>query len=437
MFRSLLVLIFLCSFKSLLLAQNQEIVIKIDSNDVGWHRYYYLDEFETEIFLDSLTNVINPSTEYVQLIDGKTSISYLIKPGDNIYIPYDSIQAKLITNSTVRNIELQYANVYFNLFQNTFLTKKSEPLCLLDTLYIQAPNKRDQLFKERFDIEVEALKEYQTSNHLSKEFYKVQYDLIKSFHDEKYLTVGFFPFGDQYLAKILSEYQTVFNNEDLLFINSYRNSIRFYEGLFFKLKGKEENVSELFSGDIKDFLIANNLAKQLKKMRSGNVLTEEQKSRLALIKSQKRIEYINTQLLFNKLQAAEMLDYDLNIQNFTDIKSQKLTYVVFWASWCLPCLENLKDTKNIRSELTDKGLNIIYVSIDKNQVSWHNAVESMGLDKKKCYFSPNDNANIVKELDVKSLPHYSIIGDNQIIEKKSLPLNNPEGLKKVEELLRK
>lgn len=435
MCRAFLVLIFLCSCRTLLFSQNQEIVIKIDSNDIGWHRYYYLNEFEKEVFLDSLTNVINPSSDYLQLIDGKTLISYLIKPGDNIYIPYDSIQAKLMTNSRVRNMELQYANVYFNAFKNTFLTKKSEPLCLLDPLYIQDTKKRDQLFKERFTHEVNALKEYQISNNLSKEFYKIQYDLIKSFHDEKYLAAGFFPFSNDYLAEIFERYRKAFNNEDLLFINSYRNSIRFYEGIFSKLKGKEANVNELFNGGIRDFSIANNLLKQLKRIGQGNSLNAEQKSQLALIKSQKRIEYINTQLLLNKLQPDEILDYDLNVQNYSAIKSQKLTYVIFWASWCQPCLENLKQTKDIRSELVNRGLNIIYVSLDENQLAWRNAAESLGLDKKKCFLSSNKDASITKELEVDALPHYSIIGNNQIIETKSLPLNSSDGLKRVGDLL--
>jgi thiol-disulfide isomerase/thioredoxin len=435
MYRALLVLIFLCSSRSLLFSQDQKIVVKIDSNDIGWHRYYYVNEFEKEIFLDSLTNVIHPASDYLQLIDGKTSISYVIKPGDNIYIPYDSIQAKPITNSKVRNEELQYANVYYNSFQNTFLTKNTEPLCLLDSLYIQDPKKRDQLFKERLTHEVNALKEYQISNNLSEEFYQVQYDLIQSFHDEKYLVAGLYPFSNAYLVEIFERYRAVFSNQDLLFINSYRNSIRFYAGLFSKLKGKEANVNELFKGDIRDFVIANNLLKQLKRIGKGNSLNEAQKSQLALITSQKWIEYINTQLLFNNLQTNEILDYDLSIQNYSDIKSQKLTYVVFWASWCLPCLESLKNTKNIRTELVNKGLNIIYVSLDKNQLAWRNAVESMGLDKKKCFLSPSEDARITKELGVDALPHYSIIGNNQVIEKKSLPLYSPDGLKRVGDLM--
>lgn len=432
-----LLLMFYFLHTDLSFAQNQKIEIKFDSNQLIDNRFYYLNEFENKTFLNSLVNVIHTTNKYLQLIDGKNSVSYLIKQGDKLTITYETEHSKLLAQSKKRNTELQFSNIYYNLFQNTFLTKKTESLCLLDESYIQYPAKREKLLNESLEVEIKFLKDYQKIHNLSKEFYLAQYNLIKSFYDEKNLAATHFPFNENYLSKIFNNYTKSINKEDQLYINSYRNAIRFYEKLYFRLKGNIINSEKLFKGEIKDFISANYIIEQIKKGSVSNFdFNNKMKNRIESIKSHRRRDYVNSQFLFNKLQSNELLDYSLNIQDYSKIKSQKLTYIIFWASWCLPCIENLKTTKSIRLEMKNKGLNIVYISLDKNKNSWHKAIDVMDLDKEKCFLIPNsEKSNITHDLKVSLIPHYSIIGLNENIDTNSLPLDNPEILERLKYLI--
>ncbi|MBP9984636.1 MAG: TlpA family protein disulfide reductase, partial [Prevotella sp.] len=53
----------------------------------------------------------------------------------------------------------------------------------------------------------------------------------------------------------------------------------------------------------------------------------------------------------------------------------KIFLVDFWASWCVPCRKEIPNLKNIYAANSKKGLEIISVSIDKNEAAWKKALE--------------------------------------------------------------
>jgi len=54
--------------------------------------------------------------------------------------------------------------------------------------------------------------------------------------------------------------------------------------------------------------------------------------------------------------------------------SAEYTLVIFWASWCPHCPSLLSEVKVIYDECSDKGLEVLAISIDKEQTAWQNAV---------------------------------------------------------------
>lgn len=61
------------------------------------------------------------------------------------------------------------------------------------------------------------------------------------------------------------------------------------------------------------------------------------------------------------------------------VKNNKLTLLDFWASWCRPCMEELPNVAEAYKKYHNKGLEIVGISLDEDEKSWKQAVETMKL----------------------------------------------------------
>jgi peroxiredoxin len=56
------------------------------------------------------------------------------------------------------------------------------------------------------------------------------------------------------------------------------------------------------------------------------------------------------------------------------VSKSKITLLNFWASWCMPCREEIPDLKNLHKEFNHRGFSIISVSLDNNFDKWQAAI---------------------------------------------------------------
>ncbi len=111
----------------------------------------------------------------------------------------------------------------------------------------------------------------------------------------------------------------------------------------------------------------------------------------------------------------------------------KVTIIDFWASWCGPCRKENPSVVAMYNELHDKGLNIIGVSLDKDDAAWKKAIADDNLtwshiSNLKFWEDP-----IAKQYGVQSIPATFILDASGKIVAKDL---RGEELKaKVKELL--
>lgn len=95
---------------------------------------------------------------------------------------------------------------------------------------------------------------------------------------------------------------------------------------------------------------------------------------LKFIENNKRV-MLGKQFIDFTLKTAD--GKDINLADI--IKNNKVVMVDFWASWCGPCRNENPVVKAAYEKYHDKGLEIIGISVDRNEAAWLQAVEEDAL----------------------------------------------------------
>jgi peroxiredoxin len=90
----------------------------------------------------------------------------------------------------------------------------------------------------------------------------------------------------------------------------------------------------------------------------------------------KRKEKIEREKLFNDFT---MKDNKGNNFKLSSVTNKKLLLIDFWSSDCAPCRAKHKRLVELYKKYSDRGLEIISVSLDTNNAAWQNAIKNDGM----------------------------------------------------------
>ena len=99
------------------------------------------------------------------------------------------------------------------------------------------------------------------------------------------------------------------------------------------------------------------------------------------------------------------------------IKNNKVTLVDFWASWCGPCRNENPNVVAAYNKFHNKGLEIVGVSVDKNEKSWLKAVEEDGLPWTQLR---DTDSEVAQDYVIVYIPSNFIFDQNGVIVAKNL-----------------
>jgi len=119
----------------------------------------------------------------------------------------------------------------------------------------------------------------------------------------------------------------------------------------------------------------------------------------------------------------------ITIEDLLLKKKGKVLYIDFWASWCRPCIEEMKYSKNYIQTYKNKNLEILFFSLDDNFENWHKASERLEISKleNSMKIVNPEISTFIKEHKLYSIPRYMIFNKQGVLINANAP--RPSNLK--------
>ncbi|GHT57035.1 hypothetical protein FACS18945_0280 [Bacteroidia bacterium] len=106
-------------------------------------------------------------------------------------------------------------------------------------------------------------------------------------------------------------------------------------------------------------------------------------------------------------------DEKIPLKTILEKHQGKALYIDFWASWCSPCRQNMKESGTTCQYLKEQNVEMLYFSVDTNVKSWEKAIQEDNAQSNNHYLcSENFKSILCKYFQVNSIPRY-VLFDKQ------------------------
>jgi thiol-disulfide isomerase/thioredoxin len=105
----------------------------------------------------------------------------------------------------------------------------------------------------------------------------------------------------------------------------------------------------------------------------------------------------------------------------------KVVVVDFWATWCAPCLQAMKEIKPLKEEMQGRNIVFLYIAEPSSPVDlWKTKI--LGIDGEHYYLSKEESEFISNHFKIESIPTYQIYDSTGILK------NQIEGFPGINEM---
>jgi thiol-disulfide isomerase/thioredoxin len=102
------------------------------------------------------------------------------------------------------------------------------------------------------------------------------------------------------------------------------------------------------------------------------------------------------------------------------IKKGHVTLIDFWASWCVPCIQELPVLKKLYAAYHDKGFDIVSFSFDTRKASWLNAVSKHQMTWTQLSDLKGWKSQVAKDYGISAIPFLVVVDQNGKIAVKNM-----------------
>jgi len=212
---------------------------------------------------------------------------------------------------------------------------------------------------------------------------------------------------------------------DMLVANAYSKQFKENESLSDKQKS---NIQNYFSNpSFTDILFSENenilsLLKQIKENIRKNLVVNETPS----------VQEEELKTVQDKKQPQGKL-IDAIVSNYKG----KVVVVDFWATWCVPCMQAMKESRELKQEMLKKNVVFVYITNESSpKETWERKIQEIG--DEQFYLNGDEWASISfsKKYGFNGIPTYMIFDKKgDLIKKITVYPGNDEMKKLIEELL--
>ena len=337
----------------------------------------------------------------------------------------------------------------------------------IDNFVFYQTNKRSRNSKEEKEYKTELASFIQSSKTALDELLNLD-KISKETYDAQLNYITFYTLNTDTKTNF-SDYKNNLQNEELIWLKSYR--------YFLELYVKNELKIKKYEKEIKDFELktANNKTKtkdvSIQYEDSENSFLQIEKSdlfsakakeyllyvylnRIAKTDSQKLSTYIsifkkysNDKKLIEGFESAFLVDiealkqntsevvlYDENkktttLSTFIEANKGKIIYIDFWASWCAPCRAAFPSSRKLHEEFKEKEIVFLYLSTDANFEAWKKANQFEKLTENSYFIINPKTSEYLKKLAIDFIPRYVLINSNGEISNPKAPSPDSEKIK--------